>query len=209
VTTASYPESGRPVDAAARLLGRTPPAEYLDAWRTALETRMDAEDRGQRFSVGVFRLGEELFALPTEAVVEVHPRAAVRSVPGRSGDVFRGLVSLRGEIHLCASLHALFHIEDASIQEGTPQDGRGPGAQRDGEDERRLLVVQQDGQTWALLVDAVLDFERFEAADLKMAQVTVAKSAVHFTDGVVTTPRGPAARIDAKRLFEGLARSLQ
>jgi len=185
-------------DAAARLLGRAPPTDYLAGWREALQVRMDAEQGEQRFSVGVFRLGEELFALPTEAVVEVHPRASVRSVPGRSGDVFRGLVSLRGEIHLCASLHALFQLEEA-------------GASADGgdEDERRMLVVQQDGRTWALLVDAVLDFERFEASDLKTAQVTVAKSAVHFTDGVVATPAGAAARIDAKRLFEGLARSLQ
>jgi chemotaxis signal transduction protein len=108
--------------------------------------------------------------------------------------VFRGLVSLRGEIHLCASLHALFRVDEA--QAAHPED-------------QRLLVVRKDGETWALIVDAVLDFERFDASDLQNAQVTVTKSAVHFTNGVVQTPEGPAARIDPGRLFEGLGRSLQ
>ena len=79
-------------------------------------------------------------------------------------------------------------------------------------EERRkelVKVVRKDGETWALIVDAVLDFERFDASELQNAQVTVTKSAVHFTNGVVQTPEGPAARIDPERLFEGLGRSLQ
>lgn len=190
-------ESGdvpRSRDAASRLLGREPPEAYLEAWMRTLKQRLGGDERSNRFSVGLFRLGEELFAIPTENVVEVHPPAAVRSVPGRTGEVFRGLVSLRGEIHLCASLHALFRVDE------------GHGAQAD---DQRLLVVRKGGETWALIVDAVLDFERFDASELQNAQVTVTKSAVHFTNGVVQTPEGPAARIDPGRLFEGLERSVQ
>jgi len=190
-----HPDAGgRNADAASRLLGRAPPEAYLDAWQRALKQRIEQDHRADRFSVGLIRLGEELFAVPTEAVVEVHPLAPVRSVPGRSGEVFRGLVSLRGEIRLCASLHALFRLDEA-----------GDAAVED----QRLLVVQRGGETWALIVDEVLDFERFDAEDLQQAQVTVTKSAVHFTDGVVQTPSGPAGRIDAERLFDGLTRSLQ
>jgi len=180
-------------DAAARLLDREPPEAYLEGWTRALRDRFGDDDHAERFSAGVIRLGEELFAVPTETVVEVHPLAPIRSVPGRSGEVFRGLVSLRGEIHLCASLHALFGLPSAEDVE--PED-------------QRLLVVRNAGEGWALIVDAVLDFERFDAADLRSSQVTVAKSAVHFTDGVIETPAGPAARIDPRRLFQGLTRSL-
>jgi chemotaxis-related protein WspD len=186
-------DSQAPDDAAARLLDREPPEAYLEAWTRALRDRFGEDDRAQRFSAGVVRLGEELFAVPTETVVEVHPLAPVRSVPGRTGEIFRGLVSLRGEIHLCASLHALFGL--------APAENADPEAQR-------LLVVRNAGEGWALIVDAVLDFERFDIADLRTSQVTVAKSAVHFTDGVIETPNGPAARIDPRRLFEGLTRSL-
>ncbi len=186
-------EDEQAVDAAARLLDRLPPEAYLDAWTKTLRSQLEDDDRAARFSAGVIRLGEELFALPTANVVEVHPIGVIRSVPGRTGDIFRGLVSLRGEVHLCASLHALFGLEPASEIE---------------DEARRLLVVRNEGQRWALIVDAVLDFERFEADAVRTSQVTVAKSAVHFTDGVVETPAGPAARIDPQRLFEGLTRSL-
>ncbi len=186
-------DSHAPDDAAARLLDRAPPEAYLEAWTRTLRDRFGDDDGAQRFSAGVVRLGEELFAVPTETVVEVHPLAPIRSVPGRTSDVFRGLVSLRGEIHLCASLHALFGLATATDAD--------PAAQR-------LLVVRNAGEGWALIVDAVLDFERFDLADLRTSQVTVAKSAVHFTDGVIQTADGPAARIDPRRLFEGLTRSL-
>ena len=186
-------EERTPEDAAARLLDRVPPEAYLDAWSHALRDPLERDERAARFSAGIVRLGDELFALPTESVVEVHPLATIRSVPGRSGEVFRGLVSLRGEIHLCASLHALFGLEEG--------DGGAGG-------EQRLLVVRGDGERWALIVDAVLDFERFDPDAIRTSQVTVSKSAVHFTDGVVQTPRGPAARVDPTRLFEGLMRSL-
>ena len=181
-------------DAASRLLDRSPPDAYLNAWKKALRRTLDGDDHGDRFSVGLFRVGDELFALPTDQVLEVQPPVPVRSVPGRTNDVFRGLASLRGEIHLCASLRALLGLEQA---EGGTDDA-----------ERRMLVVERDGEKWALIVDAVLDFERFDKSDVRGAQVTVSKSAVHFTDGVLQTPHGPAARINGKRLFEGLARSL-
>jgi chemotaxis-related protein WspD len=192
------PEDVGPADATdfvARLLHRPPPEAYLEAWTRSLRRRAREDERAGRFSVGLFRVADELFALRTEHVVEVQPVVPVRSVPGRSGDVFRGLVSLRGEIHLCASLGALLGL-DAHV----PTD--------DEAEARRLLVVRHQGARWVLLVDAVLDFERYEAQALGAAQVTVAKSAVHFTEGVVTTPHGTAALIDVRRLFEGLDRSL-
>ena len=181
-------------DAASRLLDRSPPDAYLNAWKKALRRTLDGDDHSDRFSVGLFRVGDELFALPTDQVLEVQPPVPVRSVPGRTNEVFRGLVSLRGEIHLCASLRALLGLEQA---EGGVD-----------ESERRMLVVERGGEKWALIVDRVLDFERFDKSDVRGAQVTVSKSAVHFTDGVLQTPHGPAARISGKRLFEGLARSL-
>lgn len=185
-------------DPAARLLNRQHPARYLEAWTRSLTRSVVDEGPRSRFSAGVVRMGDELFALPTRSVVEVQLVPAVRRLPGRTNDVFAGLVSLRGEIHLCASLHALFGLSEVERA----------AAGTDG-DERRLVVVERDGERWALIVDQVLDFRRFDADEVQAAQSTVAKSAVHFTDGVVPTEAGPAARIDVERLFHGLARSLR
>jgi chemotaxis-related protein WspD len=182
-------------DFVSRLLDREPPEAYLEAWTRSLKRRLGEDERGTRISLGIFRVAEELFALATDVVVEVQPTSPIRSVPGRTGEVFRGLVSLRGEIHLCASLRALFGLGAA----GTGDESSG---------DRRLLVVERAGERWALVVDEVLDFERFDADAVQGAQVTVSKAAVHFSDGVLQSPRGQAAVIDPKRLFEGLARSL-
>ncbi|MDA1194775.1 MAG: chemotaxis protein CheW [Planctomycetota bacterium] len=183
-------------DHAAHLLSREPAPAYLDAWSRALRRELEKDDGSGRFGAGVIKVGEELFAVPTENVVEVHPLVPIRTLPGRATDVFRGLVSLRGEIHLCVSLHALFGLDAVEGAEGQASDAR------------RLLVVRSGGERWALLVDAVLDFERFDPEAVRTSQVTVAKSAVHFTNGVIQTPAGPAALIEPRRLFEGLSRSL-
>lgn len=196
--TDERPQNGKEpeevLDAASRLLDREAPEAYIAAWKRSLRRDLGLEEQGDRFSAGVFRVGDELFALPTDQVEEVQTLVPVRSVPGRTNDVFRGLVSLRGEIHLCANLGALFGLEASE--------------ERTDESEKRLLVVDRGGERWALIVDEVLDFERFERDAVRGAQVTVSKAAVHFTDGVVETPHGPAARIDGRRLFDGLARSL-
>jgi chemotaxis signal transduction protein len=182
-------------DAVSRLLSRPPPPGYLEAWAERIREPAATEDV-RHLSIGVVRLGEELFALETRHVVEVRPLARIRTVPGRTHDVFRGLVSLRGVIHLAASLHALLGIEAPPPS---------PAA--------ALLVVERRDpgaapERWALVVDAVLGFERVDPETVAPAQVTVTKSSVHFTDGVLATPYGAASRIDAARLFDGLDRSL-
>jgi chemotaxis-related protein WspD len=180
-------------DAAARLLDRSHPPGYLEAWRRSLRRVVVLGSLKEQVSAGVFRVGEELLAIDTAHVVEVCDLPVIRTLPGRSNDVFRGLVSIRGEIHLCASTHALL---------GIPPSPAGPPP------EPRLLVVEREGARWALVVDEVLDFRRFDADAIQPAQVTVSKAAVHFSDAVLRTPAGPAARLDARRLFEGLDRSL-
>jgi len=182
-----------PEDAAARLLDRPHPPGYLEAWKRSLRRVVVRDSLAPQVSAGVFRVGEELLAIDTAHVVEVCPLSAVRTLPGRTNDVFRGLVSIRGEIHLCASGHALLGIPPAA--------GSATG-------EQRLLLLERDGARWALVVDEVLDFRRFDADAVQPAQVTVSKAAVHFSDAVLQTQAGPAARLDARRVFEGLDRSL-
>ncbi len=182
-----------PPDPAARLLDRPPPPRYLEAWTRSL-TRAVVPDRlGARFSALLVRVGVERYALPGAWVTEVHRVPVIRRLPGRGNEVFVGLAGLRGEITLCAALGALL---------GVPGDGAASARQR-------LVGVARDGERWALLVDEVLGVETFETDHVQAAQATVARSAVHYSDGVVPTAHGPAARLDGARLFAGLARSLE
>jgi chemotaxis-related protein WspD len=194
VRGAPDPGKGAP-SAVERLLGRPPDPAYLAAWarslRTPLETLFGA-DEARGTAAGVFRLGLEHFAIETRHVQEVRRPRPVHALPGRSNDVFRGLVAIRGEIHLCACLRTLLGVEAAA----------GP------DEPRRLVVVAQGEPTWAFEVDEVVDFRRFDARTVAAPQVTIAKSAVHYTRGLLDFGRGLAALLDEGRLFAGLARSL-
>ncbi|MHC5009942.1 MAG: chemotaxis protein CheW [Planctomycetota bacterium] len=186
-------------DAADRLLGRPAPDWYLEAWSKSLQTPLASllgEDEGKRVAAGIFRLGQETFAVETAYVREVRRPRGVHVVPGRTNEVFRGLVSIRGEIHLCVCLRTLLGL--AAESEGAPADADG----------QRLILVERGGDGWAFEVDEVLDFRHFDERRVKDAQVTVAKSAVHFTRGLLEFGDGLAALLDPERLFGGFARSV-
>jgi chemotaxis-related protein WspD len=178
--------------AAERLLEREAPPGYLAAWARALSAAPAAARAADRVAA-VFRLGDERFALDASVVREVHVPRAVHRVPGRTNEIFRGIVALRGELHLCADLHGLLGC--ARAPEGT----RTPA---------RMVVIGRPGEAWAFEADEVKDVQRFDPSGVAPAQVTIAKAAVRFTDGVVTLPDGPAAILDPERLFAGLSRSL-
>jgi chemotaxis-related protein WspD len=181
-------------DAAARLLARDFPPGYREAWTEELRRRTGADGVGRPVALGIFRLGAERFAISTRVVREVHLPRPPHRVPGRSAEVFRGIVSLRGELHLCADLRALLGVAPA----GAEASGRA-----------RMLVIEREGLTWAFEADEVVDFRRFDEGAILPPQVTVSKAAVHFTDGIVDLGSGAsAARLDPERLFAGLDRTL-
>ena len=179
--------------AAERLLEREAPSGYLAAWARSL-ANAPAAARTADVPAAVFRLGDERFALNASVVREVHVPRAVHRVPGRTNEVFRGIVALRGEIHLCADLHVL--LGSARTPAGS---SRTPA---------RMVVVGRANEIWAFEADDVSDVRRFDPARTAPAQVTVAKAAVRFTVGVLDFGDGPVALLDADRLFAGLARSL-
>ncbi len=179
--------------AAERLLEREAPPGYLAAWARSL-ANAPAAARTADVPAAVFRLGDERFALDASVVREVHVPRAVHRVPGRTNEVFRGIVALRGEIHLCADVHVLLGCVR------TP-----PGPTRT---PARMVVIGRTNEVWAFEADEVSDVRRFDPSRVAPAQVTVAKAAVRFTGGLVDFGDGPVALLDPERLFAGLARSL-
>ena len=179
--------------AAHRLLEREAPAEYLAAWAKRLRLRVGDRALEARDPVAVVMVGEERLALPTACVREVHRPRRVIVVPGRSNDILRGLVCLRGEIVLCASLHALVGAMGKPI---------------DDDPRARMVVVELDGARWAFSVDQVIDVRSVDRSATRAPQVTVAKAVVHLSDALLDLPDGPAARLDPERLFQALARCL-
>ena len=186
-------------DALRRLLGRKPDPEYLEAWRRSLRHAVFTDEEKKDASAVLFRVGTQWLALAPDALAEVRPWAPIRRIPGRSNALFRGLVSLRGELHLCADLHALLGVEVPPPRSG----GQAPRAP-----ESRLLTVGREDGRWTFEVDEVRGVESYARAGVLPPQSTVAKALFPVTDGLIAFGDLLVARIEPERLLASFDRSL-
>jgi chemotaxis-related protein WspD len=88
----------------------------------------------------VFRLGRAWLGLELTVLVEVAPARRVHRIPHRDASVLAGLVNIRGQLLLCASLHALLGVRAE------------PGADPH---ERRLLHFTPERESWTFIADEV------------------------------------------------------
>lgn len=186
-----------PVFAAAgvRLFERTPPNDYV-AEQTARYSAAADEVGGQSEPLLLFRLGDEWFALPVASVVEVAAPRRTHRIPHRTDRVLLGIINLRGELQLCASLRELLGITDEAALVAA--------ALNDKTDPARLLVCELAGAQWAFPVDEVAGVERFAPSAIGRTPATVAKRAVHFTVGLISWHERRVGKLDADRVGEAL-----
>ncbi len=188
---AVFSEQGR------TLLNREAPDKYLDEWVSLLAEERESVSRDEE-SVQVFRLMSEWLALPARCCVEVVTVRPVRRIPHRSNPVLMGLVSVRGEIHLCVSLNALLGIESGEA----PEDLSSRRASR------RLCVVKKDNLSWVFPVDEVHGLVPYSEKDLETVPATVSKSFQKFTRGLLDVAGKKIGLLDETPLFDALSRSV-
>lgn len=181
--------------AAVRLLDRPLSAEDRRAWTEhyAQEKRFSAP---AKTSALLFRLGAEWLALPTAAFQEIAERRVLHSLPHRRLGIVLGLVNVRGELLICASLARLLGLES-----GLP-------AKRLRAVFDRLLVADWNGQRFAFPVDEVHGVHRFHQADLREPPATVARSGLTCAGGVFPWRNFAVGFLDADGVFAALNRNL-
>ncbi|MFA9219349.1 MAG: chemotaxis protein CheW, partial [Sphingomonadaceae bacterium] len=184
-------------DAAQRNLQRPVGPGYLREWadhfRPVREdsTRLDA-------SCLVFRIGLEWLALPTTMFVAVAPHASAHRLPHRTARGLLGIVNVSGTLHPCVSLAALLGIDDS---EGVVANGRHIFA--------RLLVLQWEGQSYALPVADLHGIVRYASAALQAPAATINKGVQRFLSGVIAQQDMRVGMLDAGLLGHQLARTLR
>lgn len=184
-------------DAAAALLDRPVPADFaIDQARRFEAPKSVAEQ--ETHSVVVFRMGPEWFALPTSVIAEVAEHRVIHSVPHRRAGVVLGVVNVRGELLVCASLGRLLGLHAAG--EPSPATSR----KADG----RLLVLRHDGVRVVLPVDEVSGVQRFHRKELKDVPTTVSKSATAHSRAVLSWSDQVVGLLDEQLLFRTLQRSV-
>lgn len=179
-----------------QLLDRPLSPEYRREW-TEHFARVETVRTPARFSVVVFRVALEWLGLPTTAFQEIAERRTMHSLPHRHGKIVLGLVNVRGELTICASLARLLGLE------GDTRHERKSLIVFD-----RLLVTHWNGGRLAFPVDEVFGIHRFQQNELHEAPATVSHSSLTYTRGVVTWRDHTIGVLNADALFASLNRNL-
>ncbi len=187
------------------LLEREVPVDYLNEWTATIashqtQSPLAGGDQAavigravDTFSAIIFRLSNELFALPVGVLQEVTHPSAIHTLPHRSNDLFLGLVNIRGEILLCASLSHLLGLETI----------KPPSSDRD----CRMLVVGKNGK-WVFPVDEVHRIYRFHFNEFKATPVVISRSQETYSQGVIDWHDKKVNYLNAELLLDMLARRI-
>lgn len=178
--------------AARTLFERAAPEGYLEEWTQTLG-QVSEGLACDRVSVLIMRLGGEWLALSTSFLVEVTPPKTIHSVPHRSNDVFRGLVNIRGQLHLCVSLQGVL---------GIPQHNVAPA--QNGASTELLVVVQHAGERWVFLADEVLGVERLSRSNLRKVPGTLANPLSGFSQALFICRDRQVGFLDEQRILSAL-----
>ena len=187
------------------LLERDIPVDYLNEWTAILashhqpplaignQSAVRIGRSADTFSAIVFRLSNELFALPVGVLQEVTHPSAIHTLPHRSNDLFLGLVNIRGEILPCASLSHLLGLETV----------KPPSSDRN----CRMLVVGKNGK-WVFPVDEVHRIYRFHINEFKATPVVISRSQETYSQGVIDWHHKKVNYLNAELLLDTLVRRI-
>ena len=172
------------------------PSGYVDEWTQLLTQEKYLGELHQiaiigTISVGIFRLGGELLALPAQLLKEVTQMSVIHKLPHRSNKTFLGLVNIRGEIQMCVSLSAFLEIEiaDVSLEKV------------DSPLSKRMVVVEKEGICWVFPVDEIYGIHRLRPHELGNVPTTVSKVTETYTKGVITWQSQRISFLDDELLF--------
>jgi chemotaxis-related protein WspD len=179
--------------AAQAVLERELPDGYGRSWRERFG-QAEVEAATEHPSWFIFRLGAEWLAVPTAAVDEVTRVSPVHSLPHRRGGAVLGLVNVRGELVVCASLMRVLGAE-----------ARTDDAAR--AERARFLVLRRGSGRFAAPVDEVHGAERVPERLLVAPPATVGKGSGSLTRHVLPWNDRAVGCLDADALFHALERS--
>lgn len=210
-----------------QLLDRPLTPEYRREW-TEHFAREKKIGTPAKSSVVIFRVATEWLALPTSAFQEIAPacetggpvarghaagvisqaeRRVMHTLPHRRGKLVLGLVNVRGELTVCASLARLLGLTENQKVESRKQKSIS-AFPISAFSFSRLLVTHWTGGRLAFPVDEVHGIHRFQKDDLRDPPATVSRSSLTYTQGVITWRDRTVGVLNAEALFASLNRNL-
>jgi chemotaxis-related protein WspD len=191
-------------EAAQHNLQRPVDAAYRAEWAAHFSEPL-AQAAGADQAALVFRVGREWLALPAACAETVAPLAPRHKLPHRRHPGLLGIVSVGGKLKPLISLEAILGIDSNPGTGGDHAHDLGQGRHVF----PRLLVVQLDGQRYAVPVAELHGIARYSRADLAAPPATVNKGLVPFVTGVLQVGSMRVGVLDAALLGGQLAGCLR
>lgn len=179
-----------------QMLDRALAPDYLEEWTELLARPKRARITGTK-SVVIFRIGAEWLSLPAQVFQEVGERRVCHSLPHRDRKILLGLVNIRGELLVCASLGELLGLESQSAK---PKEKQHLVYER-------LLVVAREGHRLVFPVHEVYGIHRYHPTELKEVPATVSQATAKYSRGVLTWQDKSVGCLDDELVFYTLNRS--
>jgi chemotaxis-related protein WspD len=195
------------------LLEREAPEGYLNQWTDLLsQTQLGIEQTisqdqldSQTISVIIFRLGGEWFALPAKFFKEVTHPCVIHTVPHRTNQIFRGIVSIRGEIMLCVALDHLLGLQSipTDLKSESKLELKASTVVYE-----RMVVVEVEQKSWVFAVDEIYSIQRFNIRDFRETPSVIAKAAESYTKAVINWNQKKVNYLDYELLFYTLNKKI-
>ncbi|MFT4554303.1 MAG: chemotaxis signal transduction protein [Chlamydiales bacterium] len=114
----------------------------MHEWKEVISLKEELVKKEEVLSQILFRLGNCWFAIPVHVISQVGIEQNVHRVPHRSGEGFRGIANVSGDLVLCASLQEI-------LQRFIPIE------KEEATGNRRMLVIEQKNKRVGFHVDEV------------------------------------------------------
>ncbi len=179
------------------LLDRTPSDEYVREWTQKIEQENE-NSSSESFSLLLFRLGVDHYALLTTCFEEIAEVRSIHSLPHNKSHTLLGLVNVQGDVLLCVSLLSLFDIESPSVP-STPQSRCVYP---------RLVVISHNSERWVFPVDEVFDIHKIHPSKIQTTIKDEIKPDPPLSKGIFQWNQNRVVLLDEHQLCESLRRSL-
>lgn len=185
-----YSNAGR------QLLDREAPIDYLNE-QTNLLAQNKKQQRFDTISLGIFRLEEEWFALPIQLFKEVTEPSIIHTLPHRSNNIFLGLISIKGEINICISLHKLLGLESTKSTYNLSSIVY-----------KRMVVIEKEADQWVFGADEVYGVHRVTVESLQNIPTTISKAIGTYTKSIIKWQEKSITYLDEDLLFYAISRKV-
>ena len=185
-----YSEAGR------KVLERNLTKNYEEDW-ALVYSKEKQEHITDKESVTIFRLGDEIMAIPTEFIMSVNDIGNIHTVPHQNSNILRGLINLHGELKICISLGRLLDLNKAVKQVEAMHRVY-----------NRMIEISKDGKEYIFIVSEVLGVHHITKNEHKDIPATISKSKGTFTQSLIEWKDADVSYLDVELIFYNLDKNL-